>query len=128
MRALKVEVHPPHPVEAVSATLTQLGYIAECERDPQFGLRKALEQGPSAIVLDLIMPELNGFELLERLRADPKGRAVPVIVWTSKDLTGDELAALRAAASGVVSKGHDGNARVVAELAALLPARPRAAG
>ena len=48
---------------------------------------------------------------------------VPVIVWTSKDLTADELVRLRASAHAVVSKGHDGNTRVVAELAAFLPPR-----
>ncbi|MNC99382.1 hypothetical protein D3C83_176600 [compost metagenome] len=52
---------------------------------------------------------------------------MPVIVWTSKDLSTDEHAVLRASANAVVSKGHGGSAGVVAELAAHLPPRPATA-
>jgi hypothetical protein len=48
---------------------------------------------------------------------------VPVIVWTSKDLSSDELTRLRRSAHAVVSKGDEGNARVLAELASSLPTR-----
>jgi signal transduction histidine kinase/CheY-like chemotaxis protein/HAMP domain-containing protein len=113
-------------LKVMSATLSQLGYAPLCEQDPSAALARALAitgPTPAAIVLDLIMPTMSGFEFLDQLRRDPKGRAVPVIVWTSKDLTTGELAMLRSAANAVVSKGHEGNARVVAELAAVLDRR-----
>ncbi len=110
-------------LKVMSATLERLGYLAVCEPDPAKGLDAATEEPPAAIVLDLLMPGMTGFEFLDRLRATATGHSVPVIVWTSKDLTSAELARLRRSADAVVAKGHDGNARVVAELAAFLPPR-----
>jgi signal transduction histidine kinase/DNA-binding response OmpR family regulator len=110
-------------LKVMAATLTQLGYDARCTSDPVSALRSVHDAPPAAIVLDLIMPKLTGFEFLDQLRDDPHGRNIPVIVWTSKDLTADEISRLAVSAQAVVSKGHDGNHRVVAELAALLPPR-----
>ncbi|MGE0395821.1 MAG: response regulator [Kofleriaceae bacterium] len=110
-------------LKVMAATLTQLGYEPVCEQDPIRGLRMATEEPPGAIVLDLLMPNMTGFEFLDRYRASSTTRHAPVIVWTSKDLDRDELARLRTSAHAVVSKGSDGNNRVARELAFLLEAR-----
>ncbi|MEO8845469.1 MAG: response regulator [Kofleriaceae bacterium] len=112
-------------LKVMAATLNRLGYLAVCEQDPVRGLRVAAEQPPSAIVLDLLMPGMTGFEFLEQLRATPSARGIPVIVWTSKDLTPDERERLRSSAQTVVAKGTEGNARVLAELASALPNHAR---
>ncbi len=113
-------------LKVMSATLARLGYLAVCEQDPVRGLRIASEEPPSAIVLDLLMPGMTGFEFLENFRTTSASRNVPVIVWTSKDLTAEELTRLRSSAHAVVSKGA-GNARVLAELESSLPRRTRSA-
>ena len=113
----------PASLKVMSATLGRLGYLAVCEQDPVRGLRAATDEPPSAIVLDLLMPGMTGFEFLEQYRTTAAARNVPVIVWTSKDLTAEELSRLRRSAHAVVSKGQDGNARVLAELASSLPIR-----
>jgi signal transduction histidine kinase/DNA-binding response OmpR family regulator len=113
----------PNALRLMAATLTQLGYTTRCEHDGAAALGAARSAPPSAIVLDLIMPGMSGFEFLEQLRRDPAGRRVPVIVWTGKDLTVDERAQLRASANAVVAKDPTGGHAVVAELAAFLPAR-----
>jgi signal transduction histidine kinase/DNA-binding response OmpR family regulator len=110
-------------LKVMAATLGRLGYLAVCEQDPIRGLRAATEDPPSAIVLDLLMPGMTGFEFLEQLRSSETARDVPVIVWTSKDLAVDELARLRRSAHAVVSKGHEGNARVLAELTSSMRGR-----
>jgi CheY-like chemotaxis protein len=107
----------------MAASLARLGYSAVCEQDPIRGLRAAIEDPPSAIVLDLLLPGMTGFEFLEQLRTTEAARSVPVIVWTSKDLAADEIARLRRSAHAVVSKGEAGNARVLAELASFMHAR-----
>jgi CheY-like chemotaxis protein len=111
----------PASLKVMAATLGRLGYHAVCESDPVRALEIAAARPPAAIVLDLVMPGMTGFEFLDRFRATPAARTVPVIVWTSKDLGADELGRLRQSARAVVSKGHDGNTRVVDELAAILP-------
>ena len=61
------------------------------------GLRMARELTPALIVLDLIMDDLSGFEVLEQLKADPATRAIPVVIHTSKDLDHKEQLRLSAA-------------------------------
>ena len=63
--------------------------------DGQEALQKANEELPDVIVLDLVMPELSGFEVLRQLKADPRTSKIPVIVHTSKTLEKTEKTALR---------------------------------
>lgn len=56
--------------------------------DGESGLAKALEIMPDAILLDLRIPKINGFEVLRRLKDNPKTKSIPVIVLTA--LSGDE--------------------------------------
>ena len=63
-------------------------------------LRAISEELPDLILLDLIMPDLNGYELLDLLRADPATRNVPVVVFTASSLTDSERQGL--AQQGVI--------------------------
>jgi signal transduction histidine kinase len=67
-------------------------------------LRMAQARLPAVVVLDLLLPVLDGFEFLERLRAHPGGAAVPVVVLTSRDLGEAERARL-ASAGPILLKG-----------------------
>ena len=62
-------------------------------------------QLPDAIILDLLMPELDGFEVLDVLRSRPDWRDIPVFIWTSMILTETEYARLAQSAHAIVSKG-----------------------
>jgi hypothetical protein len=84
--------------------LRQLGYRTVCRQNAASALKAASKERPAAVVLDLIMPEMNGFEFLKRLRKTSRGRRTPVIVWTSKDLTEMERAELRSSTSAVTKK------------------------
>jgi CheY-like chemotaxis protein len=68
------------------------------------GLREARAQRPHAIVLDLIMPEMTGFEVMARLKEDPATTDIPVIVLTSKTLSDDERRLLAPHALRIISK------------------------
>ena len=59
---------------------------------------------PSLIVLDLMMPDLSGFEVIEKLHETEKTKNTPIIVLTSKDLSNDELCYLKHQTEGVVKK------------------------
>lgn len=59
---------------------------------------------PDALVLDLMMPRLDGFELIERLRADPVYHSLPIIVLTAKSLSVEERARLNTSVTGVIQK------------------------
>ena len=112
-------------LKLISATLKQLGYPTRSARGGEEALSILREMMPSAVILDLVMPGMNGFQFLERLRSDPAGRRVPVIVWTVKDLTSEERTFLRASAQAVVNKGQGGNG-ILAELEAVVGKRSAA--
>jgi CheY-like chemotaxis protein len=78
------------------------------------------------VVLDLMMPRVDGFEFLERFRKTEAGRRTPVIIWTVKDLSARDHARLRESAHAVVAKGSDGAASLLRELNAFLPPAPAA--
>jgi CheY-like chemotaxis protein len=76
------------------------------------GLRFARDEQPHLILLDLMMPDPDGFEVLELLRADPRTAEIPVVVSTSKPLNDGELARLERCAAGFLPKNAllDGSA------------------
>ncbi len=59
---------------------------------------------PDIILLDIIMPRLDGFGVIEALRADPGTRDLPIIVISAKELTADETARLKESVSYIVKK------------------------
>jgi len=59
------------------------------------------------VLLDLLMPEMNGFEFLVAMRAREEWRAIPVIVVTAKDLSLEEREQLNMAAQRVLQKGRE---------------------
>ncbi len=85
-------------------TLRRCGYRTVCRQNATSALRAATKERPAAVVLDLVMPAMDGFEFLRRFRRTQRGRHTPVIVWTSKDLNESERAELRASASAVTRK------------------------
>jgi CheY-like chemotaxis protein len=72
-------------------------------RDGEEGLQTAREENPSVILLDLGLPKLDGFQLLERLKASSATHDIPVIVLTSRALERDDHERL-AGAAAVLSK------------------------
>jgi CheY-like chemotaxis protein len=113
----------PGALKLMSTTLSRLGYDACCVGGGMEGLREAEANTPVAVVLDLMMPEMDGFEFLDRFRAIPRCRLVPVIVWTVKNLTAEEYGRLQETVQGVLSKGDGQVAGIVDELTAFLPVR-----
>jgi len=61
---------------------------------------------PDAIILDLFMPDMNGFSILENLRADPTLRNIPVIILTGADLTPEQHKQLTDFGQGLLAKGY----------------------
>jgi CheY-like chemotaxis protein len=60
---------------------------------------------PDLVLLDLMMPGMSGFELVARLRAQPKGRAIPIMIVSAKELTADDMLTLDGHVQRFVAKG-----------------------
>ena len=99
------------PTQALTArTVERLGFTAALAGDGAEALRwLEAHPLPRAILLDLLMPEMDGFEFLRHLRGRPAWRAVPVIVLTAKILTQAERDELQAMTQRVLAKGQGGH-------------------
>ncbi|TIW47126.1 MAG: response regulator, partial [Mesorhizobium sp.] len=78
------------------------------------GLMKRLL--PRLVVLDLLMPEMDGFQTLSEMQQTPELQNIPVVVVTSKDLSMNELEWLRDRAVAVVTKGANSRSQLVKAL------------
>lgn len=81
----------------------QRGHIADTAGDGKTGLHLAATENFDAIILDLILPSLDGLELLRRLREDV-GRATPVLVLSARDTIEERVAGLSAGADDYLVK------------------------
>jgi signal transduction histidine kinase/DNA-binding response OmpR family regulator len=109
--------------QMICRQLTKAGWqVLEAEN----GL-KALEvlqtHQPGVILLDLMMPEMDGFEFLRELRQQAQWRSLPVIVLTAKDLTAEERQWLDGQTQRIYQKGA-GNRQLLDEIGSLLAAQP----
>jgi PAS domain S-box-containing protein len=92
--------------EVLLRMLTKHGWsVAEAENG-RAALRRMEEQVPALILLDLMMPEIDGFEFLAVLRRHEEWRAVPVVVLTSKDLSPEERTQLTGNVERILQKGE----------------------
>jgi DNA-binding response OmpR family regulator len=90
------------------------------------GLREARTARPDAIVLDLVMPEVSGFEVLARLKEDPATMDIPVVILTSRALSDEERQRLAPHALRILSKQALADGGAVDELRAALTAEEEA--
>src|SRR6185436_8392177 len=72
--------------------------------DGEEGLKRAREEKPKYIILDLNMPDISGFEVLDLLKSDPATRNIPVIINTAQVLTESERERISAKAVAILSK------------------------
>ena len=77
----------PLAIELVRANLETEGWTVLGAANGEEGLALIRERQPSAVLLDLLMPGMDGFEVVEALRADPDTRSIPVVILTSKSMT-----------------------------------------
>jgi len=99
----------PNVAEMLRQTLTEPDFELVSAEDGLAGLRAVEAQRPDIILLDLMMPKLDGFGVIEALRANPETRHIPIIVISAKELTDAESQKLRESVSFVMEKqGFDG--------------------
>ncbi|MBI2214253.1 MAG: response regulator [Acidobacteria bacterium] len=89
----------------VRASVAAAGYQVISAESGESGLELASTIAPAVIVLDLMMPEINGFEVAARLQVDPVTASIPLLVLTSMDLTAADRERLAGKMSALMAKG-----------------------
>jgi two-component system alkaline phosphatase synthesis response regulator PhoP len=87
-----------HIVRLIQVNLERAGFQVVTAFDGPEALKKVESEKPDLVVLDVMMPKMDGFEVLKRLQANPETREVPVIMLTAKAQDADVF---RGWASGV---------------------------
>jgi CheY-like chemotaxis protein len=86
--------------------------------DGRQGLERLRERRPAVILLDLMMPTMDGFEFVAALRQEPAGQTIPVVVVTAADLSADDRARLNGLVQQVLQKGSVTPEQLLAEVRA----------
>lgn len=85
-------------VELVQVAFERRGYAVIGALNGRDGLRLACEHRPAIILVDLLLPEIDGFELCRQLRANPITARIPVVILSARDSLVDQADALAAGA------------------------------
>ena len=109
----------PDLIEMIEYALTAEGFRVLTARDGAEGLAVAEAERPDLVVLDIMMPRLNGVELTERLRENAQLRLVPILMLTARTGEGDEIAGLEAGADDYLPKPVS-TKRLISRIRALL--------
>jgi CheY-like chemotaxis protein len=110
----------PQTREMLRRTAEKQGWQVSEAENGQVGLEHLAQGVPDVILLDLMMPKMDGFEFMEELRRRPECRQVPVIVVTAKDLTEDDRRRLNSQVIQVLQKGGHSTSEMMDEIRKLL--------
>ncbi|MFB3880642.1 MAG: response regulator [Armatimonadota bacterium] len=93
-----------HIVRLIQVNLERSGYQVVTAFDGTEALRKVETEKPDVIVLDVMMPKMDGFEVLKRLQANPETREIPVIMLTAKAQDADVFRGWSSGVSAYLTK------------------------
>jgi two-component system, cell cycle response regulator DivK len=105
-RILYIEDNPENRM-LMRRVLMAEGYIIEEAVDGQTGMQKAAESPPDLILMDINLPEIDGYEVTARLKQLPNMLGVPIIAVTANVMRGDREKTLAAGCDGYIQKPID---------------------
>jgi two-component system response regulator MprA len=108
-----------HLIELISLGLKYEGFEVEAAATGEEGIAAAQRRQPVAIILDWMLPDLDGLEVCRRLRSNPTTRELPILLLTAKGEVGSRVAGLNTGADDYLTKPFD-FAELVARIRAIL--------
>ncbi|HPH66620.1 MAG TPA: response regulator, partial [Kofleriaceae bacterium] len=115
LRVLVVD-DDPASMELIAHRITALGGTVLRATGGLVAIEMATREAPDLIVLDLMMPDINGFEVVEALRQRNRTVRIPILVITAKDVAKEDRARLRGAVITIMEKSNFGVAMFVTEV------------
>jgi twitching motility two-component system response regulator PilH len=99
----------PMQIKLMRTMLEKMGHATLQAKDGNEGLEMAREQIPDLIMLDVVMPGMNGFDVTRQIRKDDKLKGIPVVLASSKSQDTDKQWGLRQGANGYLVKPYNKN-------------------
>lgn len=94
----------PTDAHAYSKMLKQHGHVVHTARDGEQGLKLAVSLQPDVVLMDIVMPGVNGFEATRRLSKTPETARIPIIILSTKSQDSDRIWGLRQGAIDYLTK------------------------
>lgn len=116
----------PNALELLGEALRSAGYETQAVRSGKRALEVLANKVVGAILLDLLMPGMDGFQVIRHVRQEPAFRALPILVMTAKSLSQDEIALISRETQGLLQKGGSWKEQLIAEVERVVPGKKRA--
>ena len=94
----------PATIELMTKELEALGYEVSVAENGLEAVRKAISDPPDLVVMDVIMPKMDGLQAAGRLRKNPKTKDIPILAATGLALPGDREKCLESGCDGYITK------------------------
>lgn len=93
--------------EAVKAYLENFGFTVDVATNGEEGWQMVQQNHPELVITDVMMPGVDGYQLLKRLREDPQFKPLPVVFLTARGMTSDRIQGYQARCDAYLSKPFD---------------------
>jgi len=90
--------------QLVSFNLERAGYSVDIVHDGREGLEKILKDQPNLVILDLMLPGMDGYQILKEMQRDTRSHSIPVLMLTAKSQTDDRIKGLELGADDYLTK------------------------
>ena len=101
----------PRNTRLVQAMLKPFSIEVLSAHEGAAGIKLARTRKPDLIILDLMMPDVDGFEVVSKLREDPAGSQIPILIYTAKNITSEDRERLQGNIQTIIQKGDFGKDR-----------------
>ncbi len=97
-------------IQVMKTTVGGLGHHVVEARDGEEGIRLAKQEKPDLILLDVVLPKVDGFQVCRRLKKDPETANIPIILVSTKNQESDQFWGIKQGATAYLSKPIDTSA------------------
>ncbi|MBI3207956.1 MAG: response regulator [Candidatus Solibacter usitatus] len=104
MKSILVVDDSPTELQAVTSFLKDNGYTYTVAKDGEEAIRKAGETSPDLMLLDVVLPKKNGFQVCRQLKSTPATSNIKIVLLTSKNQDSDKYWGIRQGADGYLTK------------------------
>jgi CheY-like chemotaxis protein len=101
----------PQNIRLIKAMLKPFNIEVMVADGGKAGVEIALKKKPDLIILDLMMPEVDGFDVVSRLKEDPAASQIPILIYTAKNITSEDRERLQGNIQSIIQKGDFGKDR-----------------
>ncbi|MDI6591442.1 MAG: response regulator [Patescibacteria group bacterium] len=110
----------PFLIDIYTLKLKEAGFLVEVATDGKEGLRKTSEIIPDLVVLDIVLPQIDGWEFLKKIKANEELKKIPVVILSNLGQKGEVEKGLKLGAAKYLIKAHYTPSQVIEEIKEIL--------